>query len=157
MNLSPQGNFSNTVILCLQPADTNIQSDALDGACEPHQTQKHGPRVLVIDDERLVADSLTLILKHFNYDAAPFYNGETAIAEARERCPDFVLSDVVMPTLNGVETVLKIREICPNARVILLSGNAATADLLKETHSEGHDFELLAKPVHPDELLRRLR
>jgi DNA-binding response OmpR family regulator len=157
MDSFPHGHFSDLGILFLQAADTNIHSDALDGASEPHQTQKHGSRVLVIDDERLVADSLTMILKHFNYDAAPFYNGETAIAAARERCPDFVISDVVMPTLNGVETVLKIREICPDARVILLSGNAATADLLKEAHSEGHDFELLAKPVPPNELLRRLR
>jgi DNA-binding response OmpR family regulator len=113
--------------------------------------------VLVVDDERLVADSLSEILKCFHYDATPFYTGESAIEAARARCPDFVLSDVVMPTLNGVETVLKIRELCPHARVLLLSGNAATADLLHQAHSEGHDFELLAKPVHPDEILKRLR
>lgn len=120
-------------------------------------TALRGPRVLVVDDERLVADTLSEILKRFKFDALPFYNGETAIEAARERCPDFVLSDVIMPRLNGVETVMKIREICPRARVILLSGNAATANLLAKAHSEGHDFELLAKPVHPDELLRHLR
>jgi CheY-like chemotaxis protein len=62
----------------------------------------------------------------------------------------------MMPRLNGVETVLKIREICPGTRVLLLSGNAATADLLSQARSEGHNFELLAKPIHPNELLRRL-
>jgi CheY-like chemotaxis protein len=113
--------------------------------------------VLIVDDERLVADTLSEILKRFQYDAVPFYNGETAIEAAREQCPDIVLSDVIMPRLNGVETVLKIREICPHTRVILLSGNAATANLLQQAHSEGHDFELLAKPIHPDELLRHLR
>ena len=115
------------------------------------------PRILIVDDEKLVADSLSAILKRFNYDAHPFYNGETAIEAARLNCPDFVLSDVMMPRLNGVETVLKIREICPMARVLLLSGNAATAELLSQAHAEGHDFELLAKPIHPDELLRRLQ
>jgi CheY-like chemotaxis protein len=157
MGLSALGYFPHANIFRLQPIDSDIQTDDLERASESRETDMRGPRVLVIDDEKLVADSLSEILKHFHYDAAPFYNGETAIEAAREKCPDFVLSDVVMPTLNGVETVIKIRELCPHARVILLSGNAATADLLKQAYSEGQDFELLAKPVHPDELLRRLQ
>jgi DNA-binding response OmpR family regulator len=97
------------------------------------------------------------ILKRFQFDAVPFYSGEAAIAAASEECPDFVVSDVMMPKLNGVETVLKIREICPHTRVLLLSGNAATADLLLQARAEGHDFDLLGKPVHPEELVRRLQ
>lgn len=156
MGLSPREYFSHVNIFRLQPIDSDIQSDGLTASSDSRKTEARGARVLVIDDERLVADSLSEILKHFDYDAAPFYNGETAIDAARERCPDFVVSDVIMPTLNGVETVMKIREICPHTRVILLSGNAATADLLKQASSQGQEFELLAKPVHPDELLRRL-
>lgn len=143
-------------VLWYLQADSAVQAAAFDENPDSRGTATRLPRVLVIDDERLVADTLSEILKRFKYDALPFYNGETAIEAARERCPDFVLSDVIMPRLNGVETVLKIREICPRARVILLSGNAATANLLAEAHSAGHDFELLAKPVHPDELLRHL-
>jgi len=137
--------------------DVGLQGTAVNESSERRDTALRHPRVLVVDDERLVADTLSEILRRFQYDALPFYNGETAIAAAREQCPDFVLSDVIMPRLNGVETVLKIREICPRTRVILLSGNAATANLLAEAHSEGHDFQLLAKPVHPDELLRHLQ
>jgi CheY-like chemotaxis protein len=138
-------------------AGSGLQSGTgLGKSPEANDTAVRKLRVLVVDDERLVADTLSEILKRFKYDAFPFYSGEAAIAAARELCPDFVLSDVIMPRLNGVETVLKIREICPHTRVILLSGNAATADLLTRAHSEGHDFELLAKPVHPDELLRYL-
>jgi CheY-like chemotaxis protein len=118
---------------------------------------RKGPRVLVVDDEKLVADSLAEILKRFNFDAIAFYSGEDAIEFARQQCPDVVLSDVMMPQINGVETVLKIRELCPHTRVLLLSGHAATADVLREAESEGHRFELLAKPIHPDELLRRLQ
>jgi len=136
---------------------SDIQTDVTDADPESRETGVRAPRILVVDDEKLVADTLSEILKRCNYDALPFYNGEMAIAAAREQCPDIVLSDVIMPRLNGVETVLKIREICPRTRVILISGNAATANLLEQAHHQGHDFELLAKPVHPDELLRHLQ
>jgi len=136
--------------------DSVIQSNPCETPDNVKKISGRAPRVLVIDDEKLVADSLSAVLKRFHYDAVPFYSGETAIEAARQDCPDIVLSDVMMPKLNGVETVLKIREICPATRVLLLSGNSATAELLKQAHSKGHDFELLAKPIHPDELLRRL-
>jgi CheY-like chemotaxis protein len=156
MDLVSLGQLPLADVLWPLPTASHLRASALDEGAESRDTMLHIPRVLVVDDERLVADTLSEILKRFQYDAIPFYNGETAIEAAREQCPDFVLSDVIMPRLNGVETVLKIREICPRTRVILLSGNAATANLLAQAHDQGHDFELLAKPVHPDELLRHL-
>ena len=157
MSLLPSGHFPAVDISWLYTCAPDFPASVGDALGESRATSPRAPRVLVVDDERLVADTLSEILKRFRYDAKPFYNGETAIEAAREQCPDFVLSDVIMPRLNGVETVLKIREICPRTRVILLSGNAATANLLEQAHSEGHDFELLAKPVHPEELLRHLQ
>ncbi|ABF41895.1 response regulator receiver protein [Candidatus Koribacter versatilis Ellin345] len=121
------------------------------------EKQSRVQRVLVVDDERLVADTVCEILKRFHFDATPCYNGEAAIEAASQACPDFVVSDVMMPKLNGVETALRIQELCPRTRVLLFSGNAATADLLKRARAEGHDFELLAKPIHPEELVRRLQ
>ena len=144
-------------IVRLLAAEPGGQANAVDVEPESRKTKARALRVLVVDDEKLVADSLSEILKRFHYDAVAFYNGEAAIEAARRQCPDFVLSDVMMPRLNGVETVLRIQEICPGTRILLLSGNAATADLLKQARSKGHDFELLAKPVHPEELLRRLQ
>jgi PleD family two-component response regulator len=55
---------------------------------------------LVIDDEKSIADSLTEILVAVGYNALAFYNGHAAIEFARKKCPDVVLSDVVMPKLN---------------------------------------------------------
>jgi len=156
MNLLSFAQLPVTDVLWHLQAEAGLLAAPVDESSELRDTAVRAPRVLVVDDERLVADTLSEILKRFKYDAVPFYNGETAIEAARERCPDYVLSDVIMPRLNGVETVLKIREICPRTRVILLSGNAATANLLAQAHSEGHDFQLLAKPIHPDELLRHL-
>lgn len=114
-------------------------------------------RIFVIDDEDTIADSLAEILNGHGFDAVPFYKGKDAIDSARERCPDIVLSDVIMPRLNGIETVLAIRETCPTARIVLFSGQAGTADILRRARADGHEFELLPKPLHPEQLLRQLK
>jgi len=113
-------------------------------------------RILVIDDEANIADSLTEILSDNGYDALAFYSGDAAVDSARTKCPDFVISDVIMPKRNGVETVLAIRRLCPRARILLFSGQAGTADILQEARAHGHEFELLPKPIHPDVLLKKL-
>jgi hypothetical protein len=49
-----------------------------------------------------------------------------------------------------------IRELCAAVRIVLFSGQAGTANILQETKAKGHEFELPNKPIHPDQLLRRL-
>src|SRR5262249_18704172 len=63
-------------------------------------------RIFVIDDEVFIADSLVDILNDCGYDAHSFYNGQAAIDVAKHKSPDIVISDVMMPTLNGVETAI---------------------------------------------------
>jgi CheY-like chemotaxis protein len=77
--------------------------------------------VLIVDDEEAIADSLAEILNTFGYQSRAFYNGEQAIEFAHQQCPDVVLLDVLMPGLDGVETALRIRELCPYARILLFS------------------------------------
>ena len=60
--------------------------------------------------------------------------------------PAIVLSDVIMPGLNGIENGIKIREIVPTCKIILFSGQAATVDLLEKARERGHRFDILAKP-----------
>ena len=71
----------------------------------------------------------------------------------RELCPDIVLTDVLMPDMDGVETAIRIRDACPKTRILLFSGQAATSDLLERAKSKGHQFELLPKPLHPTRLI----
>lgn len=149
--------FSHIPDFCLPGTESDIDSSSVTSHRSTRGLDRKIRRILVIDDEKLVADSLAEILRRFHFDAIAFYSGEDAIEFAREQCPDIVLSDVMMPQINGIETVLKIQELCPNTRVLLLSGHAATADVLRNAESEGHRFELLAKPIHPEELLRRLQ
>lgn len=123
---------------------------------EASQGKENCKRILVIDDENNIADSLTEILIVHGYDAVAFYDGRSAVEFVREECPAIVISDVIMPNLNGVETALAIQEICPYTRVLLFSGQAGTADILERARSGGHDFDLLPKPIHPVELLKKL-
>jgi DNA-binding NtrC family response regulator len=120
------------------------------------QDETKSPKILIIDDETSIADSLAEILSTSGFDAFAFYGGQSAIDFARNHCPDIVLSDIVMPKLNGIETVMKIREICPSTRILLFSGQAGIANILQHARALGHDFELLPKPVHPEVLIKKL-
>jgi CheY-like chemotaxis protein len=113
-------------------------------------------RVLILDDEQIIANTLALILNRSGFEARAVYTGETAIEIARELSPDVLISDVIMQGMNGIEAAIRISEIVPNCHVILFSGQAATSDLLEHAQATGHHFELLVKPVHPRALLDRL-
>jgi CheY-like chemotaxis protein len=113
-------------------------------------------RVLVVDDERCIADTLTTILRKAGYEVAAAYDGLTALSHCEFFCPDLVITDVVMPGMSGIDMAILIRQRYPVCKVLLFSGQAATADLLEEARQSGHDFELLEKPIHPTELLAKL-
>jgi CheY-like chemotaxis protein len=115
------------------------------------------PKVLVADDERVIADTLAIILNQSGFDATAVYSGERAVETAKTLQPDMLISDVIMTDLNGIDAAIKIRELLPKCKILLFSGQAATADLLDRARGEGHEFEILAKPVHPQDLLARLR
>jgi CheY-like chemotaxis protein len=115
------------------------------------------PRVLVVDDEMLIADTIVQILNKNGFQAHAAYNGKDAIESARLTKPETVLSDVLMPQIDGVQTAIAIREYCPDARIVLFSGQSATVEILERARALGHDFELLPKPIHPTDLIKHLR
>ena len=115
------------------------------------------PLVLVIDDEKPVADSFAMLLNATGYSATAAYSGETGIALAKAISFDFLFTDVVMKPLNGIDAAEEICRILPNCRVFLVSGNNDTAALLQQASARGMDFVCLPKPVHPTVLLDTLR
>lgn len=115
------------------------------------------PRVLVVDDEQVIADTLAKILDLNGYDASAVYTGTAAVESARSLQPDLIISDVIMPDMDGIEAAIKIRGFLPDCKILLFSGQAATADLLENARARGHEFEILGKPVHPSDLLAKLR
>lgn len=119
--------------------------------------KKQNLLVLVVDDERVIADTLSIILSKNGFATMTAYDGEAALELAREASPDLLLSDVMMgPGMDGVELAIAVTESCPSCKVLLFSGNVATRELLDKAHDAGHDFTLLTKPLHPADLLRRL-
>jgi CheY-like chemotaxis protein len=113
--------------------------------------------VLVVDDERLIADTISAILTEHGFVAFKAYSGEEAIRLAEEVEPDIVLSDVLMPIMSGIQMAILIKESLPATRIVLLSGQAATAELMRQAAAAGYDFDLLAKPIHPEDLVKKLK
>ncbi|RZU42529.1 response regulator [Edaphobacter modestus] len=115
------------------------------------------PKVLVVDDERRIADTLAEILQMAGFHAVATYDGWTALETATWFRPDYLLSDVLMPRLNGVQLAIAIRKMHPAAKVLLFSGQAGISHILLEGQRQGFEFDILAKPIHPLKLIERLK
>lgn len=113
-------------------------------------------RVFVVDDENLIATTLAAILCLKGYACTAFSRPIEALEAARSDPPDLLISDVVMPTLSGIDLAIQLKSHCPDCRVLLLSGQATTWDLLETARADGHEFEVLLKPMHPSELLKKV-
>ncbi len=113
----------------------------------------HHPSVLVVDDESVIADTIARILSLSGYSAIAAYDGNGALETALLRPPELLITDVMLPGMNGIELAITIRRIYPECKVLLFSGRASTSDLLARAHRAGHRFTLLNKPVPPQDLL----
>jgi CheY-like chemotaxis protein len=110
-------------------------------------------KVLIVDDERLIADTLVIIFQNAGYQARAAYSAEEAAEIFASWFPDFALIDVILPGMNGINFAILLKEQFPDCKVSLFSGQAETNDLLKEANAQGHSLQILAKPVAPAELL----
>lgn len=120
-------------------------------------TDSQKPLALVVDDERVIADTLSIILSKNGFQTMTAYNAAHALELASAATPDLLLSDVMMdPGMDGTELAMALVERCPHCKVLLFSGHSATRDLLEKSRAVGHNFTLLSKPLHPADLLLRL-
>jgi CheY-like chemotaxis protein len=108
---------------------------------------------LVVDDEPIIADTLAEILRQNGCAVFTAFDGEDAIQAALLKPPELVISDVMMPGMNGIELGITIRRIFPDCKVILFSGQHHSSDLLAAALSAGNHFVFLQKPVQPTVLL----
>ena len=114
------------------------------------------PVILIVDDEKVIADTLSIILSKSGFDTFTAYDGPTALALALEITPSLLISDVVMPGMSGIDLAISVSDALPQCKILLFSGQAATVDLLEEARRSGHNFTTLSKPVHPTDLLKRI-
>jgi DNA-binding response OmpR family regulator len=113
-------------------------------------------RILVIDDEKTLADTLVMILQRKGYDAVCAYTASAALETIESFRPDCVISDVILPGTAGTELCAKIESILPDCRILLFSGQGASTEMIESARADGHSWELLAKPLDPRELLEKL-
>ncbi|MEP6643554.1 MAG: response regulator [Acidobacteriaceae bacterium] len=116
-----------------------------------------GKTIMVVDDEPVIRETVLEILREEGFDAVGMSDGAAALDWAQKVRPDVILSDVVMPGLNGIEMAIKIRELLPGTRIILFSGHGASTAILEQARLKGHEFEIFAKPIDPEVLLTKLR
>jgi CheY-like chemotaxis protein len=116
-----------------------------------------GQLVYVVDDEPIIATTLAAIIKTQGFDTRSFNYPLEALESARSLAPDLLLSDVIMPDMTGVELAIRLRQLCPECKVVLLSGQGATGDLIEKALDDGHRFDVLTKPLHPSRVLDAMR
>lgn len=110
-------------------------------------------KVLIVDDEKSVADSLGQIFAIHGYEARIAYTAEQALELSLAWKPGLAILDVVLPKMSGIDLAIVFKEMLPDCHVILFSGQIITEDLAREASRNGHAFDIVAKPVMPMVLL----
>ena len=106
--------------------------------------------VLVIDDEESMRDSCCLILAKEGFETDSAENGESGLAKLQESHPDFVLIDLKMPGIGGLEVLDQVRKINPDIIPIVITGYATVGSAVEAMKRGAYDF--LPKPFTPEEL-----
>jgi CheY-like chemotaxis protein len=107
--------------------------------------------VFVVDDEPVIADTLAMILQACGVTTRVFYNGQDALKAASQEQPDFVISDVLMPKMDGFELATQLKKRFPRCQILLISGSIAV-----QQDSPKAGFEILNKPIPPEILIQRI-
>jgi CheY-like chemotaxis protein len=123
----------------------------------PSKGYSRKPQTLVIDDDRAVADTIAMVLNTSSFEAMAAYSGEAGVELARSRKFEYLVANVVMSQMNGIEAAIEIGKLLPKCKVLLVSGDNESSALLQDALSRGYKFEILAKPAHPVLLFEALR
>jgi two-component system response regulator MprA len=113
------------------------------------------PRVLVVDDDKAVRESLRRSLEFNGYDVALAADGAEALAGIASKAPDVVVMDVMMPRLDGLETTRALRSAGNDLPILVLTARDAVGDRVEGLDAGADDY--LTKPFALQELLARLR
>jgi CheY-like chemotaxis protein len=113
-------------------------------------------QVYVVDDEPLIASTLAAILIDCGYDATFFTDPLEVLRFVASGSPAFLVSDVAMPGLTGIQLAMEVRKRCPNCKIFLMSGQDSIDVELKDAGASAHEFPLFHKPFAPLDLLEAM-
>ena len=110
--------------------------------------------ILVVDDDREIVDSIAIFLSGENYNVLKAYDGMEALEVLAENNVHLMILDIMMPKLDGIKTLIKLRE-SRNIPVILLSAKSEDADKILGLTAGADDY--VTKPFNPSELMARVK
>jgi len=108
-----------------------------------------GRKILIVDDEPAITETLAVIFSQHGYEARTAVSAEEAIDAIAQWEPDIAILDVMLPQMNGIDLAIVLRAYHPRCRLVLFSGHQSTQALVEEAAKKGNIFEILTKPVHP--------
>ncbi len=97
-----------------------------------------------------------MIFSNAGMEAKAAYSADQAIALVAQWIPHAAIIDVQLPGMNGIDLAIQLKARYPDCALTLFSGHTSTADLLEQAEQHGYSLDVLAKPVHPAALLRRV-
>ncbi len=110
-------------------------------------------RVLVIDDESLVRNAIRLFLESVGYAVDEAAEGDEGIRKFEATQPDLVITDIIMPNKEGIETIIELRRITPAAKILAISGGGRLGDMTVLDYAAKLGASIvLQKPFDPDTL-----
>ena len=113
-------------------------------------------RVLVVDDERVTATTLAMVLKGAGFDAVAAFSGSEALKLANASQFDILLSDVMMSPIDGIHVAKAFRNMNPASRIFLFTGTPEAAERMFAAYKAGYDFQVFAKPLNPAQIIDTL-
>lgn len=122
------------------------------------RNQNNMQRILVVDDDHLVADTLALIFQKNGFEALATYRGEEALECLHSFSPDLLLCDITMPGMDGLKLVQQVSSQLPSCRIIVLTGFYSNVEPVRNQFEKlSRPVGLLMKPCQPTELLREAK
>jgi two-component system, chemotaxis family, chemotaxis protein CheY len=111
-------------------------------------------RILIIDDDRMVRETLKIVLTTAGHEVAMANDGKEGLSLVGTFQPSLIITDILMPEKEGVETIQDLRQLVPDLPIIAISGGGRVGNMsfLKVAQHFGAD-RTFAKPFEPDDIL----
>ncbi len=112
------------------------------------------PHIHIVDDEALIRELFRRILETEGYEVTDSADGNAALALCRQQPPDLIITDLIMPEKEGIETIIELKRDFPQMKIIAISGGGriTAREYLELAETFGADMTL-SKPISRDELL----